>query len=67
MQMEGRLSPDANVKSLAGFAAAAIQGGLLLANTEGTSEPLERALRETLTHLMSYDVPAPEPGTEVKG
>lgn len=64
MQKEGRLDADADVKSLAGFAAAAIQGGLLLTVMEGSPIPLRQALQETLMHLESYGEPGAASGTE---
>lgn len=54
MKRAGRLSEEADPERLARFAAAAIEGGLHLSSTEGSTEALRAALEETWARLRSY-------------
>ena len=51
-----RLSNDANEEHLAAFCIATIQGAMLMGKIERNSQPVETAVRETLTHLRRYAV-----------
>lgn len=54
MKRRGKLEEDADPERLARFAASAIEGGLHLSSTEGTSDALRDALEETWARLRSY-------------
>lgn len=54
MKKRGLLTKDAEPARLAAFAAAAIEGGLHLASSEGTTAPLRDALVECRKHLDRY-------------
>lgn len=56
MQRHGALRTDVDAHRLATFAASAIEGGLRLARSEHSVEPLRHALGETLAHLHGYAV-----------
>lgn len=51
MRERGDLAPDADPADLAGAVMAALQGGLLLAQTTRTSRPLELALDMAIEHV----------------
>lgn len=59
MRDRGELRPDANPDALAEATMAAIQGGILIAKTKKTEQPLANALAATLAALQSYAAPAP--------
>lgn len=54
MKSRGDLAADADPARLATFAAAAIEGGLHLASTEASVEPLRVALEEAWERLRSF-------------
>ncbi len=54
IQREGELSPAADIPALAIGIVAALQGGLLLAQTARTTRPLEIALDMALEHVNGY-------------
>ena len=56
MKRRGLLTGDADPERLAGFAAAAIEGGLHLSSTDQSSGALRMALEETWERLRSYAV-----------
>lgn len=62
MKRSGDLVERADPARLASFAAAAIEGGLHLSGTFGSTEPLRHALDETWARLRSY---APDGASEL--
>ncbi len=54
MKVRKELRSDANPKSLAQFAVASLQGGLLLSKTTKTTGELRNVLNHTLTYLRSF-------------
>ena len=67
MQRDGLLDPDADLDRLATATLASLQGGLLLAKTAGSRQPLRIALDAAFSHLRSFatepTTPAPPPPT----
>lgn len=59
----GELRADANTADLAVSVIASLQGGLLLAETERSTHPLEVALDASIAHLRSFAASRPERGT----
>lgn len=60
MKARGELREDCDPDDLARFVTAVVQGGLLLAATEKSPDPLRRALEHAYEHLRSYALaPAP--------
>lgn len=55
MQSGGHLDPAANPDHVAAAVLAAIQGGLVLSQPEGSGWPLQAALDQVLTMLRSYE------------
>lgn len=53
-QLAGRLSNEADTRSLADFAIAATQGGMLLSLLDRGGEPAESAIGHALAHLRSF-------------
>ncbi len=56
MRDNGRLKPEANPADLAAATIAALQGGLLLAQTTRSSRPLELALDMAIDHIARSSV-----------
>ena len=56
MRDSGRLKPEANPADLAAATIAALQGGLLLAQTTRSSRPLELALDMAIDHIARSSV-----------
>jgi hypothetical protein len=54
MQNQGTLTKEADPNDLATAVVAALQGGLLLAQTARSSRPLELALDMALKHVDAY-------------
>lgn len=54
MRRRGELSADADPESLAAALLAALQGGILLAQTRRTSQPLRAALDAVMQHVRSF-------------
>ena len=67
MQRDGLLDHDADLDRLATATLASLQGGLLLAKTAGSRQPLRIALDAAFSHLRSFatqpTTPAPPPPT----
>jgi AcrR family transcriptional regulator len=63
MIRSGALRPDADPASLALSTIASLQGGLLLAEVDRDTHPLEIALDAAITHLKSF---APQPTTTIR-
>jgi TetR/AcrR family transcriptional repressor of nem operon len=57
----GRLRADANTADLAVSVVASLQGGLLLAEMDRSTRPLEVALDAAIAHLKSFAPSRPEP------
>jgi TetR/AcrR family transcriptional regulator, transcriptional repressor for nem operon len=58
MRDSGRLKPEANPADLAAAAIAALEGGLLLAQTTRSSRPLELALDMAIDHIARFSIRA---------
>jgi TetR/AcrR family transcriptional regulator, transcriptional repressor for nem operon len=62
----GELRADANTADLALSVIASLQGGLLLAEMDRSTRPLEVALDAAIEHLRSFAPSAPEPSSRIR-
>jgi len=62
----GELRADANTVDLALSVIASLQGGLLLAEMDRSTRPLEVALDAAIDHLRSYAPSGPEPSSRTR-
>jgi TetR/AcrR family transcriptional repressor of nem operon len=63
MRTRGRLDSDADPKQLATAAFASLQGGLLLAKTQKSVEPLRIGLDAAYAHLRLFRIKTPGSGS----
>src|SRR5262249_21454938 len=51
---KGRLRKDANEEQMADFCIATVQGAMLMGKIKRSSQPVQRTIREAMSHLKRY-------------